>query len=96
MCKYQKFTCHEYNPSYAESIVFGTNEFYFLDTTRSAEETKSTKRQVLHRQNAAGNADEAGLMLDDVEADYNKGFATRKLLLGLSAKVNWEIPLNRY
>ena len=37
-----------------------------------------------------------GLMLDDVEADYNKGFAARKLLLGLSAKVNCEIPLNRY
>ena len=84
----------EYNPSYAESI--GTNEFYFLDTTRHAEETKFTKRQVTHRRNAANNADEAGEMLDDVVANYNKGFAARKALLGLSSKVNCEIPLNRY
>ena len=35
-------------------------------------------------------------MLDDVNADYNKGFAARKALLGLSTEVNCEIPLNRY
>ena len=35
-------------------------------------------------------------MLDDVNANYNKGFAARKVLLGASAKVNCEIPLNRY
>ena len=45
----------ECNPSYAESI--GTNEFYSLGTTRHAEETKFTKRQVTHRRNAANNAD---------------------------------------
>ena len=84
----------EYNPSYAESI--GTNEFYYLDTTRHAERSKFTKRQVTHRQNAAGNADDAGLMLDDVVANYNKGFALRKALLGDSATVRCEIPLNRY
>ena len=84
----------EYNPSYAESV--GTNEFYFPDTTRHAEETKYTKRQVTHRRSAANNADEAGLMLDDVNVNYNKGFAARKTLLGLSAKVNCEIPLNGY
>ena len=84
----------EYNPSYAESI--GTNEFYFLDTTRHAEETRFTKRRVTHRQNATGNADEAGEMLDDVVANYIKGFAARKALLGLSSKANCEIPLNRY
>ena len=38
----------------------------------------------------------AGLMLDDVNVNYNKGFAARKALLGLSAEVNCEIPLNRY
>ena len=32
----------EYNPSYAKSV--GTNEFYFPDTTRSAEEIKYTTR----------------------------------------------------
>ena len=81
----------EYNPSYAKSV--GTNELYFPDTSRHADEIKYTKRRVTHRQNAAGNADEVGLMLDDVNVNYNKGFAARKALLGLSAEVNCEIPL---
>ena len=59
----------EYNPSYAESVA--TNEFYFLDTSRVAEERPA-------------------------QATYNKGFHKRKLLLGASATVNCEIPLNRY
>ena len=84
----------EYNPSYVESVA--TNEFYYLDTSRNAERNRFTKRQVTHRQNAANNADEAGLMIDDVEANYNKGFAVRKALLGDSATVRCEIPLNRY
>ena len=54
------------------------------------------KRQVTHRRNPANSADDAGLMLDDVEANYNKGFDARKALLGLSSTVNCEIPLNRY
>ena len=84
----------EYNPSYAKSV--GTNEYYFPDTSRSADSVKYTKRRVTHRQNAAGNADEVGLMIDDVNVNYNKGFAARKVLLGASAEVNCEIPLNRY
>ena len=84
----------EYNPSFAKSV--GTNEFYFPDTTRHADEIKYTRRIVEHRQNIAGNADDRGLMLDDVNANYNKGFAARKVLLGLSTEVNCEIPLNRY
>ena len=35
-------------------------------------------------------------MLDDVVANYNKGFAVRKVLLGDSTTVRCEIPLNRY
>ena len=84
----------EYNPSYAKSV--GTNEYYFPDTSRYAESKKYTRRQVTHRRNAANNRDEMGLMIDDVDANYNKGFAARKLLLGTSAEVNCEIPLNRY
>ena len=84
----------EYNPSYAKSV--GTNEFFFPDTTRHADEKKYTRRTVEHRQNVAGNADDRGLMLDDVNVNYNKGFAARKALLGTSALVNCEIPLNRY
>ena len=84
----------EYNPSYAKSV--GTNQFYFPDTSRHAESKKYTRRQVTHRRNAADNGDEAGLMLDDIDPNYNKGFAARKVLLDASAEVNCEIPLNRY
>ena len=84
----------EYNPSYAKSV--GTNEYYFPDTSRHANSSKYVKRQVTHRRNAANNADEAGLMADDDNPNYNKGFAARKVLLGASAEVNCEIPLNRY
>ena len=78
----------EYNPSYAKSV--GTNEFYFLDTTRNAEEEKYQKQDVPHQGGGNGN------VLEDVNTTYNKGFAVRKLLLGASAIVNCEIPLNRY
>ena len=78
----------EYNPSYAKSV--GTNEFYFLDTTRNAEEVKYQRQDVPHQGGGNGN------VLEDVNATYNKGFAARKALLGLSTVVNCEIPLNRY
>ena len=84
----------EYNPSYAKSV--GTNEFYFPDTSRHAEERKYEKRRVEHVRNNADNAYEARPTLYDVNANYNKGFAARKLLLGLSTEVSCEIPLNRY
>ena len=73
-----------------EERTFGT------PCTSHAEETKFTKRHVTHRRNAANNADDAGEMLNDVEANYNKDFAARKALLGLSSTVNCKIPLNRY
>ena len=60
----------EYSPSYASST--GTNEFYYLDTSRAAEERPAQA------------------------ANYNKGFASRKLLLGTSSIVTSELPLNRY
>ena len=84
----------EYNPSYAKSV--GTNEFFFTDTSRNADESKYTRRQVTHRRSADNTQDQAGLMLVDVNVNYNKGFAARKALLGLSTVVNCEIPLNRY
>ena len=84
----------EYNPSYVDSVA--TNEFYYLDTSRHAERNKYTKRQVTHRRNAADTADDAGLMLDDVVANYNKGFAIRRTLIGNSSTISCDIPLNRY
>ena len=58
----------EYNSDYAQSTA--TNELFYLDTNRHAEE-------------GAGN-------------NFNKGFAARKALLGVSVNVPTEISLNRY
>ena len=68
----------EYNPSYAKSVE--TNEFYFLDTTRNAEEIKYPRRQVNHTENpdGGGGGVQAVDMLENVNATYNKGFAARK------------------
>ena len=87
---------HEYNPSYAKSV--GTNEFYFPDTSRSADNRKYLKRRVQHARNNADDNYEARDMLDNAKPNYNKGFAARKILLGIRVedKVNCEIPLNRY
>ena len=79
----------EYNPSYAKSV--GTNEYYFPDTSGKAELNKYTIAKV---RNGAGNAEIDEIV--GVNEDYNKGFAARKVLLGTSAEVNFEIPLNRY
>ena len=84
----------EYNPSYAESVA--TNEFYYLDTSRHAQRSKYTLRGVQHGANDAANAYELRNFVDGDQANYNKGFALRKALLGDSATVHCEIPLNRY
>ena len=70
----------EYSPAYAKQTA--SNEFFYLDTSRNAEEREfevSATNQLAKRR-----------------AEYNKGFALRKALLGTSSKVNTEIPLNRY
>ena len=70
----------DYSPAYANKTA--SNEFFFLDTSRNAEEREfevSGTNQLAKRR-----------------AAYNKGFALRKVLLGVSSTVNTEIPLNRY
>ena len=59
----------EYSQGYSKSQ--GTNELFYIDTTRVAENRNA-------------------------QANYNSGFAARKLLLNGGATVNAEIPLNRY
>ena len=76
----------EYNPSCVESVA--TNEFYYLDTTRNAERLEFT----INNTNVTGGAN----VVKGRIANYNKGFAIRKILLGDSATVRCEIPLNRY
>ena len=84
----------EYNPSYVESV--GTNEFYYLDTSRNANRVRYTTRDVQHVRNAADNAEERADLVSGDNNTYNKGFAVRKALLGDSATVRCDIPLNRY
>ena len=84
----------EYNPSYAESVA--TNEFYYLDTSRNADRVRYSTRNVQHVRNAADNGEERANLVDGDSNTYNKGFAIRKALLGDSATVRCEIPLNRY
>ena len=77
----------EYNPSYAESVA--TNEFYYLDTSRNVDRLEFT----INNTNVTGGAN----VVKGRNADYNKaGFAVRKVILGNSATVRCEIPLNRY
>ena len=70
----------EYSSGYSKSQ--GTNEFFFLDINRNAAENKSTFN--------------ATPVMTGRNARYNKGFASRKALLGTSSTVNAEILLNRY
>ena len=74
----------EYNPSYVDSVA--TNEFYYLDSSRNANKEEFTDRAIAGGDN----------VITERNANYNKGFALRKALLGASATVHCEIPLNRY
>ena len=77
----------EYSQGYVKSQ--GTNEFFYLDTNRHANERSYYV--------APGDyvvVNQRNHVLPD--PNYNKGFAARKALLGTSSKVNVEIPLNRY
>ena len=68
------------SPAYAEKTA--SKEFFYLDTSRSAEEREfevNGPNQLAKRR-----------------AAYNKGFILRKALLGTLSTVNTEIPLNRY
>ena len=98
-CKYANHSVNiknllECNKSYADSVA--SNEFYFLDSSKSANKNKFIQRQVTHRQNEAAGGDAAVLQLDNVSGTFNKEFSKRKALLGTSSTVNCEIPLNRY
>ena len=76
----------EYSQSYGYTTT--SNEFFYLDTLRHAEENEF----VVINTNVTGGAN----VVKERQANYNKGFALRKALLGVSATVNTEIPLNRY
>ena len=76
----------EYNPSYVESLA--TNEFYYLDTSRNADRTEFT----INNTGVTGGAN----VVKGRRAEYNKGFAVRKAILGDSETVRCEILLNRY
>ena len=79
----------EYSNGYVKSL--GTNEFFYLDTTRNTTLTEFTNATVKAHAN-----DAATIVLSGRNANYNSGFAVRHALLVDNAEVNAEIPLNRY
>lgn len=84
----------DYSPSYAESVA--TNELFFLDTNTAANKNKYLTRQVQHGRNNANNGWTPRVFIENENSSFNEGFAARKKLLGNSAVVFCEIPLNRY
>ena len=62
--------------------------FFYLDTSRHAEETEFVRNST----NVTGGA----VVVKNRSTNYNKGFASRKALLGTSSTVNTEISLNKY
>ena len=89
-------TLLNYTKSYADSV--GSDQFFYIDTSAAAESSKFTYRAVTHRQTTAtaGSGDQAGPMLDNVVANYNKGFAKRKALTDGGLTQNISLPLNLY
>ena len=79
----------EYSNGYVKSL--GTNEFFYLDTTRNTTLTEFTNATVKAHAN-----DAATIVLSGRNANYNSGFSVRHTLLVDNAEVNAEIPLNRY
>ena len=85
----------EYSNGYVKSL--GTNEFFYLDTTRNTTLTEFTNAILkAHANNPGNNADDPTNAFNGRNANYNSGFAVRHTLLVDNAEVNAEIPLNRY
>ena len=74
----------EYNKSYADSVA--TNEFYFLDTSTSANKNRFTRRNITHRRNTANGDNEEGLMLDNSPISFNEGLQNENLYLELQVQ----------
>ena len=87
-------TLIDYSPSYAKTVA--TKEFYFLDTSTSPNTAKYLTRQVEHARNNQNTGWTPIIFIENVNPDFNKGFASRKDLLGNSRVANVSIPLNRY
>ena len=83
-----------YSPNYAETVA--TNELFFLDTSTSANSNKYLTRQVQHGRNNDNTGWTPRVFIENEDPSFNSGFAARKKLLGTSAVVFCEIPLNRY
>ena len=75
----------EYSNGYVKSL--GTNEFFYLDTTRDTVLTEFTQIAL---------TGQAQNITPTKVNGYNSGFAVRHTLLVDNAVVNAEIPLNRY
>ena len=85
----------EYSIGYSKSQ--GKNEFFYIDTVRNTGVFEYPIKIVKAHANNHGNNENDPTSVSDLRnANYNKGFSARKMLLVNNAVVNAEIPLNRY
>ena len=87
-------TLLNYTKSYADSV--GSDQFFYLDASAVANNSRFLFRSVQHGRNDADDNWEARNFVDGLNPDYNKGFDKRKALTDGGLSRNISIPLNLY
>ena len=87
-------TLLNYTKSYADSV--GSDQFFYLDTSAVADNSRFLFRSVQHGRNDADDNWEARNFVDGLNPDYNEGFTKRKALTDGGIERNISIPLNLY
>ena len=87
-------TLLNYTKSYADSV--GSDQFFYLDTSAVANNSRFNFRSVQHGRNDADDNWEERNFVDGLNPDYNEGFTKRKGLTDGGIERNISIPLNLY
>ena len=87
-------TLLNYTKSYADSV--GSDQFFYLDTSAVADNSRFIFRSVQHGRNNADDNWEVRNFVDGLNTDYNEGFTKRKALTDGGIERNISLPLNLY
>ena len=87
-------TLLNYTKSYADSV--GSDQFFYLDTSAVADNSRFLFRSVQHGRNNADDNWEVRNFVDGLNTHYNEGFTKRKALTDGGIERNISIPLNLY
>ena len=87
-------TLLNYTKSYADSV--GSDQFFYLDTSAVADNSRFIFRSVQHGRNDADDNWEVRNFVDGLNTHYNEGFTKRKGLTDGGIERNISIPLNLY